>query len=227
VFVQPISYLRRESSSGSHGRVWSYSFHLPSGDVFLEARFPEIPKEATVFLPSQPATPLLRLKAWRWFWWNGRYDVLDTATGTRLATLRRTGGVEGASGRRIGSVRNAMPVRKSLFRSLISGVLDSILSGGEDASSVPIDEFRVDAGNMRIGTLRRMPLPFTPAETGPTARKPAQGRGWLRWLRSRLTKTFPPRGWLLDYSDDREGRMDPRVRLAAALFRIQIEERYS
>jgi hypothetical protein len=32
--------------------------------------------------------------------------------------------------------------------------------------------------------------------------------------------------WQLDFSGDESGILDPRVRLAAALFRLQLEEHY-
>jgi hypothetical protein len=75
-FAHSLYYLRRKWDTCAGERYWTFSFHDSEGGVLLEARFPEIPKEAILFEPGRPESPLVRLKAWRWFWWNRRYDVL-------------------------------------------------------------------------------------------------------------------------------------------------------
>jgi hypothetical protein len=219
-------YLRRTREVGSRGKYWTFSFHHSNGEVFLEARFPEIPKEVVVCLPGQPEAPLLRLKAWRWFWWNGRYDVVDCSTASVLGTLRRTGGIEGPDRRAIGRVRNDMPVRKSVFHLITIGLLDSLLSGGNDSSTLPVDEFRVDANGMQIGSLRRVTLPFLQPADAPQSNVASKRGGRLNRIRSWLRRRVNSGGWRLDWQTAGHGAIDPRVRLAAALFCIQIEERY-
>jgi hypothetical protein len=219
-------YVRRTRGTASRGKQWTFSFHHSNGEVFLEARFPEIPQEVIIYLPGHPESPLVRLQAWRWFWWNGRYDVVDCVTGSVLGTLRRTGGIEGPDGRVIGRVKNAMPVRKSLLHLFTISLLESLLSGGSDASSLPVDEFKIEANGINVGSLRRVTLPFLQAADPAQPAAASTCGGWLNRIRSRLRKHSRPSGWLLDYSASDPGTIDPRVRLTAALFCIQIEERY-
>jgi hypothetical protein len=210
----------------SRGKYWMFSFHHSNSEVFLEARFPEIPKDVLICLPGQPESPLLRLKAWRWFWWNGRYDVVDCATDLVLGTLRRTGGIEGPDRRAIGRVRNAVPVRKSLFHLITIGLLDSLLSGGNDSSARPVDEFRIDAHGTQIGSLRRVTLPFLQPADDPQSDLALKRRGWINRFRAWLRRRVNSGGWRLDWQTTGHADIDPRVRLSAALFCIQIEERY-
>ena len=225
-FDHSVCYLRRACEAGSRGKYWTFSFHHSNGEVFLEARFPEIPREIILFQPGRSESPLLRLKAWRWFWWNGRYDVVDCSTGSVLGTLRRTGGIEGPDGRAIGRVRNAVPFRKSLLHLITIGLLESLFSGGNNSSSLPVDEFRVDANGTQIGSLRRVTLPFSRPANAPGSDAASKRSGWWNRFRSRLARRFDSRGWLLDWQTAGAATMDPRVRLSAALFCIQIEERY-
>jgi hypothetical protein len=225
-FAHSIYYLRRQREAGTPGACWRFSFHEASGTVLLEALFPEIPKEARIFEPGHPESPLVRLKAWRWFWWNGRYDVVDPETGLVLATLRRTGGIEGPDRRSLGRVRNAMPLRKSLTQWFFIGILDAILSGGGDSSTIAVDEFRVEVRGTKVGALRRVRLPFLSQQEPPETANRTWLRLWLGRIRSGVRRHFNSGGWQLDFTDDASGILDPRVRLAAAMFRIQIEERY-
>lgn len=226
-FAHPVYYLRRKPRADARGRRWAFFFHDAVGNLLLEADFPEIPKEATLFEPGRPASPLLSLKAWRWFWWNGRYDVVDGAAGDVLGTLRRTGGIEGPDRRQIGRVIHPMPLRKSFVHLFCVGVLNVIFSGADDSSALPADEFRVQAKGLKVGTLRRVKLPFPlPGETAEAVPRSWWKRGLYRF-RSAVRKGFGSGGWELDFTADEAGLLDPRLRLASALLRIQIEERYS
>lgn len=225
-FDHSVCYLRRRRQAGPGGTAWAFSFHDANGGLLLEALFPELPKEAIVFEPGKPESPLLRLKAWRWFWWNGRYDVVDARTHAVLATLRRTGGIEGPDRRVIGRVGNATPLRRSAFQLFMTAVL-SVMFATNDSSPLPVEEFRVEADRVTIGRLRRARLPFS---TKPETMETADGgplKTWLGRFRSAARNRLDAGGWLLDFSVDEGGAMDPRVRLAAALLRIQIEERYN
>ena len=222
-----IYYLRRNRQSGARGTYWAFSFHDSNGALLLEAHFPEMPKQAILFEPGRPESPLVSLKAWRWFWWNGRYDVVDSRTGTVLATLRRTGGIEGMDRRKVGRVCHSTPLRKSLVQSLFVGLLSLVFSQGNEASTLPVDEFRVETNGLAIGTLRRVRLPFSPQAEAVETTNVTRLQRWFRRFRSAIRNRLDSGGWQLDFSADETGIMDPRVRLAAALFRIQIEERYS
>lgn len=225
LFTHSLYYLRAVPGSDHSGRCWLYSFYNAEGRVVLEARFPEIPGEVTFFESGKPNTPLLRLTAWRFFWWNGRYDVVDAGTGNVLGTLRRTGGIEAPDRRRLGQVRDAQPLRKQAFQSIVVGVADAILSEGSD-SGCSTDAFQIEADKREIGTLRRTKLPFLQV-TEP--RNKHSGTGLFRWLsklRFVIRKSIVPGGWRLDFPSDTADIIDPRVRLAAALLRIQIEDRY-
>ncbi len=224
-FAHSIYYLHRKRSRGRQKPYWAFTFHDALGTPLLEAHIPEIPKEVVLFVPGDPDCPLLRLKAWRWFWWNGCYDVLD-AGGTVLATLRRTGGIEGPDRCRIGRVRNATPLKKSMLHLFTLGFLDLLFSQGEDSFALLVNHFRVEAGVMEIGSLRRERLPFSIKPGAEEVRDASGPRRWIGWIRSVLRNRWDSRGWLIDFSADGACVLDPRVRVAAALFRIQIEERY-
>ena len=127
-FSHSTYYLHRKRARDIKNRYWKFTFHDSIGLPLLEAHFPEIPQEAFLFEPGRSENPLLRLKAWRWFWCNGRYDVFDVGDGTLLATLRRTGGIEGPDRRRIGWVGNAMPLKKSMFQLFWLGFLNLLFS---------------------------------------------------------------------------------------------------
>jgi hypothetical protein len=227
-FSASVLFLRSSGSRRrSDGRCWSYSFHGTDGTVLLEASFPEIPGEAIFYRPGDEASLLIRLKAWRWFWWNGRYDVVEPETGRVLATLRRTGGIESPDRRRIGRVRNPITGTQFFVRGVVIGLLDSILTQGESSGTIPADEFRVEAGHQEIGILRRTTLPFLQTKE-PT--NTAASSWWKRLfgrLRKKLARRFNSSGWKLDFTMDHSRMLDPRIRLAAALFRIHIERRYN
>ncbi len=225
-FAHSIYYLRRKRAHGEEKRYWAFSFHDSIGTLLLEAHFPEIPKEVILFEPGKPDFPLLRLRAWRWFWWNGRYDVIDAGSETVLATLRRTGGIEGPDRRTMGRVGNAMPLRESLLQLLFLGFFKFFFSQGEDSSALPVDQFLVKVGRVEIGRLRRVRLPFSTKLRAGEGRDAGWLRKWITWFRSAIRKGLNSGGWLVDFSADEAGLMDRRVRLAAALLQIQIEERY-
>jgi len=226
-FCHSVYYLRANASfDDSRGRYWAYSFYDAAGNPVLEARFPEIPKEVRLFAPGRPDTTLLRLKAWRWFWWNGRYDVLEAGTGNVLATLRRMGGIEGPDRRRIGRVKDPTPAKRYFLQLFFIGALNMLFGQSDDPSTLSVDEYRLEAGGREIGLLRRAKLPFL-RQSNPDALQSKTGwRRWLGRLRLSIRKRFEGGGWLLDFSADTNRLLDSRVRIAAALFRIQIESRY-
>jgi hypothetical protein len=119
-----------------------------------------------------------------------------------------------------------MPVRKSLLHLITIGLLESLFSGGNDSSTLPVDEFRVDASGKQIGSLRRVTLPFLQPPEAPQSDVASKRGGWLNRFRAWLRRRVNAGGWRLDWQTAGPAAIDPRVRLAAALFCIQIEERY-
>ena len=95
------------------------------------------------------------------------------------------------------------------------------------SSTLSVDEFLVEADGLKFGTLRRVRLPFSPQAEAIETTQGSWLQRWLRRFRSAMRRRLDSGGWQLDFSDDATGVVDPRVRLAAALFRIQIEERYN
>jgi hypothetical protein len=166
---------------------------------------------------------LLKLQAWRWFWWNG-CDVVDSRTNTVLATLRRTGGIEGPDRRPVGRVCNSTPAK--IPRSTVSHRILGV--------SFPRKRFATAGGRVPHGSRWSQDwniAPGAPAfspktETIESTAGPPLNQ-WFRRFRSALRNRSDSGGWLLDFSPEGTGIIDPRVRLAAALLRIQIEERYN
>jgi hypothetical protein len=206
---------------------WAFSFHDRNGCAIMEAQFPEIPGEAILFLPGRPESPLIRLKARPWFWWSGRYDVVDAGSGMILATLRRNGGIEGSDRRAKGRVINATARYKSLLEMIFLGTASLLFPQSTDTASLTTEQFRLEAGGHTVGSVRRVRLPFSPE---PEADAVAGRKGWRRWLfrvRAAARAHLGGSGWQLDFSGSESGVLDERVLWAAALLHIQIAERYT
>ena len=174
---------------------------------------------------GQADQPLLRLKARRFFWLNGRYDVQELPSGKVLATLRRMGAIERPDRTLLGRVVDPTPPKKHFLQALFIGVMDLIFGGGDSGGNLSVDQYRIEINRIEVATVRRTKLPFPSAAAEEPAHQ-AGPRHWLQRWRKSILKRLEAGGWVLDFTPNRGTGVDWRILLAAALLRIHIEDRY-
>jgi hypothetical protein len=108
---------------------------------------------------------------------------------------------------------------------LVEAVADAFLHGGDGTSHYRSpDVLQLMVGREVAGVFRRERLPFT---------LPGRDKGFSpakylqRFLpagaQTALENIVEPRGWRLDFSMAPAAKVEPRLRVAAALFRIELE----
>ena len=174
--------------------------------------------------------PRLWLKPRPIFAVNGRYDVGDARSGEHLGILERGGRILDARERPVAVIADPATLRDWLKEGAVNALIDTALSMGDGPTAAHrSDELHLHAGGRVIGMCKRADLPFPPT----TAADP-QGFSPRRWLASVLpakaaaamASATRPSGWRIEFTGDTEDLLDPRLRLAAVLLRIEIERRY-
>jgi len=202
-----------------------YTFYTEAGTARLVAEVTGIPKDIWFRRPQRTGMPVLVLKAGRYFSVSGKYDVLEYDGGPRLGVLQRAGKIFDAAENLAGQIDDPTPMGARVKEGLAEVVADAFLHGGDGTSHYRSPEvLQLLVGREVGGVLRRGRLPFT---------LPGRDKGFSpakflqRFLPARaqsaLDAFVEPHGWHLDFSMKGAARLDPRLRVAAALFRIELE----
>jgi len=231
LYLEPVYYLHSRRDGDGRGSWQAYRIFAPDGQVVLAAKMSGIPKESFIFLPHDLLSPVLKLKSWRFFPFNGKYDVIDGATGQVLGAVKRNGAIFNPQGEQLGRMIDPTPARRKFALGLVEAVFNAIIGQGDNASSGPgTDRFELQTGSRTVGTFRRMTLPFS---VGPESERPeSTTRQFLKRLipakfRKRLHAAASNSGWELSFSAEADPAIDPRLRLGAVLFRIELERRFA
>ncbi|HKS35696.1 MAG TPA: hypothetical protein VJW76_00800 [Verrucomicrobiae bacterium] len=228
-FSEPVIYLHSRRDGDGRLSWQAYRIFTPDGQIALAANMFGIPKDSFIFLPHDFQSPVLKLKSWRFFPFNGKYDVLDCATGQVLGAVKRNGAIFNPQGDPLGRMVDPTPVRSKFGLGLVEAVFNAMLGQGDSTSSGPgANRFELQAGSRTVGTFRRMTLPFA---GGPESERPESGPFLKRIIPAKFWKRLHAAasnsGWELSFSADADLAIDPRLRLAAALFRIELERRFA
>jgi len=230
-FSRPVYYLHSRRDDDGRGSWQAYRFCTAAGETVLAAHVFGIPKDSFIFLPHDLQRPVLRLKSWRFFPFNGKYDVIDCASGDVLGTVKRNGAIFNPHGDKLGRMIDPTPARKKFVLGFVEAVFNAIIGQGDSAGSGSgSDGFELQVGSRTVGTFRRMTLPFSvsPESKAPESsakqflKRIVPARFWRR-----LHALASASGWELNFSKEADDSMDPRLRLAAALFRIELERRFA
>jgi hypothetical protein len=176
-------------------------------------------RDIPIHLPPTLDVPTLMLRRRRSFPLTGKVDVLDLPAHKRIAVLSRSGRYRDQHGG--GAFRDARSFGDRAKEGIFLAAIEALLGGDGTAStgSGPSGFVHVVAGKP-AGTLGRAPLPFL---TGSQANS-SESRNLLRKVMPRRLgdRLFnpAPRGWKLE--NTLPDAQDPRVRLAAALFAVEL-----
>jgi len=220
VLRAPILWLTVERSSVDGRSCRDYVAYGNDGARLGSARaFPwrrEIPLH---FAPALDLSALI-LRRRRSFPLTGKVDVLDMSAHRRIGVVSRSGRYRDAHGRAAGAFRDARTLGDLAKEGLFQTAMEMLL-GGESGStgSGPTGFVHIVAGKP-AGTLGRAALPFP---TSASAERP-ESPGLLRKLLPRRLDNAlfnpVPRGWKLQSTA--ADVHDPRLRLAAALFAVEL-----
>jgi hypothetical protein len=197
--------------------------------MLLSADVTGIPAEILV-RTADADEPRLWLRPRPIFAVNGRYDVADARNGEPLGILERGGRILDVRERPVAVIADPATLGDWLKEGAVNALIDAALSTGAGPTAAHrADELHLHAGGRVIGMCKRADLPFAPT----TAADP-KGFSPQRWLASVLparaaaaiASATRPSGWRIEFTGDTEDRLDPRLRLAAVLLRIEIERRY-
>ena len=202
-----------------------YTFYTELGVARLAAEVRGFPNDIWFRRPERTGLPLLVLKAWRFFPVNGKYDVLEYDGGPRVGIVHRAGNIYDNAEKVLGRISNPAPMRERVKEGLVEAVADAVLSGGDGQGHRRMpDTLQLLVGREVGGLFQRVRLPFTL----PGSNKGfSPGKFLQRFLpagvQPALEAFVEPRGWRLDFSMPAAARVEPRLRVAAALFQIEIE----
>jgi hypothetical protein len=229
-FSYPVYYLHARHQAAGRKRWHKYGFYTPDGRSVLAADVHGIPKDIVIADPAKEHQPLLLLKAKPFFVFNGKYNVLEFSSRRRLGAVKRNGAIFDGHGERVGTVAEGRRLRTRLGQGLLVGVLDAVLADGNSNTAVPrADSFDLIIGSQRAGMFRSTKLPFM-IEEDTDAPSHAIKQILRRIIPARLWPALHaparPSAWQLEFFPGTAPDLDPRLRLAAALFRIDIERRY-
>ncbi|HLG57378.1 MAG TPA: hypothetical protein VI485_18700 [Vicinamibacterales bacterium] len=228
-FSRPVCFLHSHHRFEGKRSWQACDFYAADGTPLLCAEVTGIPAEIPV-RAAATNEPRLLLKPRPMFPVRGQYDVDDARTGERLGILDRNGRVLDTAERPVAIVADPVTLREQLKEGALNAVLDAALSldGGSTAAH-RADELHLHAGGRLIGTCRRTVLPFAPRSAA--AASGFSPRNWLasvlpaKWAAA-LYDAGRPSGWRIEFGGDTANALDPRLRLAAVLLRIEIERRY-
>jgi hypothetical protein len=202
-----------------------YTFYTGSGAARMVAEVRGIPKDIWFRKPDRTGLPILVLKAGRYFSVSGKYDVLEYDGGPRLGVLQRAGNIFDGAENLAGHIDDPTPPGAQVKEGLAEAVADAFLRGGDGTSHYRSpDVLRLQVGREVAGMFRRERLPFA-LPGGDKGFSPAKylQRFLPAGAQTALENFVEPRGWRLDFSMAGAGKIDPRLRVASALFRIELE----
>lgn len=220
-FSDTLYYLHRCGESDCE----VYTFYSEAGAARLVAEVRGIPKDVLFRKPERTGLPLLVLKAWRYFDVSGKYDVLEYEGGPRLGVLQRAGKFYDQAENLAGQIDDPAPLGARAKEGLVEAVADAFLSGGDGSAHYRSpDVLQLQIGREVGGVFRRGRLPFTVPGCDKSF---APAKFLQRFLpagaQAALEKYVEPQGWRLDFSMAAAAKVEPRLRVAAALFRIELE----
>jgi hypothetical protein len=218
----PVLWLTVERSSIDGRSCRDYAIYADDSTRLGSARaFPwrrDIPLH---FVPALDV-PALLLRRRRTFPLTGKVDVLELPAHEKIGVVSRSGRYRDALGRPVGAFRDARSLGNRAKEGAFLAAMEALLGGDGTAStgSGPSGFVHVVAG-MIAGTLARGPLPFL---TTPSSDTRSESRNLLRKILPRRLGdrlfNLAPRGWkLVNTMPDAQ---DPRLRLAAALFAVEL-----
>jgi hypothetical protein len=220
-FLDTIYYLHRNRESDCE----VYTFYSEAGVARLVAEVRGVPKDIWFRKPERTGLPLLVLKAGRYFSVSGKYEVLEYDGGPRLGILQRAGKIYDRADNLAGQIDDPTPLGARVKEGLAEAVVDAFMSGGDGTVHYRSpDVLQLTVGKEAGGIFRRGRLPFTlPGR----AKGFAPGKFLQRFLpagaQTALENLVEPRGWRLDFSMAGAAKIDARLRVAAVLFRIELE----
>jgi hypothetical protein len=184
-----------------------------------------IPKDIWFRKPERTGLPLLVLKAGRYFSVSGKYEVLEYDGGPRLGVLQRAGKFFDQADNLAGQIDDPTPPGARAKESLVEAVADAFMNEGDGKVHYRSpDVLQLTVGKEVGGVFRRGRLPFT---LPGSAKGFAPGKFLQRFLpagaQTALENFVEPRGWRLDFSMPGAAKVEPRLRMAAVLLRIELE----
>jgi hypothetical protein len=206
-----------------------YTFYSEAGVPRLVAEVRGIPQDIWFRKPERTGLPLLVLKAaGRYFAVSGKYEVLEFEGGPRLGVLQRAGKFYDRADNLAGQIDDPTPPGAQAKESLVEAVADAFMSGGDGATHYRSpDVLQLHIGREVGGVFRRVRLPFTlPGREKSFAPAKFLQRFLPAGAQAALENIVEPHGWRLDFSMAAAGKVEARLRLAAALFRIELERMF-
>jgi hypothetical protein len=220
-------YLHGRADRGGH----LYGLHRPTGELVLAALVPGIPAEIALYPPGEPDRPRLRMVPRPMFPLRGTYDVVGAPGGARLGSLTRAGAILDAGERPLGRIDDPTSLASRAAEGVAGAVLDGVLAGADGVGGGHrATVLHLTVGDRVAGVCRAVALPFEPAGEGDAPGSFSPRRFLERHLPERarrvLDRALTASGWHLDFTADAAGALPGPLRLAAVLFRVELERRY-
>jgi hypothetical protein len=154
--------------------------------------------------------------------------VLEYEGGPRLGVLQRAGKFYDQAENLVGQIDDPTPMGARAREGLVEAVADAFMSGGDGSThyrSPDVLQLHVgQVGRELGGVFRRVRLPFTlPGRSKNFAPAKFLQRFLPAGAQTALENIVEPHGWRLDFSTAAAAKIEPRLRVAAAVFRIELE----
>jgi hypothetical protein len=218
-----------------HGRAGQaghrYGVHRPAGDLVLAGVVPGVPAEIALHRPGEPSRPLLRLVPRPMFAIRGTYDVLEAPGGARVGSLTRTGAILDAAERPMGRIDDPTSLARRAGEGVVGALLDGVVAGADGVGAGHrATVLHLTVGDRVAGVCRAVRLPFEPPDEADRPGTFSPRRFLERHLPDRarrvLDGVLAATGWHLDFTAEAADLVPGRLRLAAALLRVELERRY-
>jgi len=202
-----------------------YTFYTKAGAPRLAAELKGIPEDILFRRPDRTGMPLLVLKASPYFSVNGKYDVLEYDGGPRVGTVHRAGNLYDDQEKVLGHISDPAPPGERVKEGMFKAVAEAVLSDDDEpVYSRPLAMLQLVVGREVAAVFQeeRLPFPAPGQEEGFSAAKLLQ-RFLPEKAQAVVEDFIEPRSWWLDFSTEPAVRLDPRLRVAVALFHIELK----
>jgi hypothetical protein len=221
----PFSYLHYFLHRRRERDCEVYTFYTKAGRPQLDAEVKGIPEDISFRRPGRTGMPLLVLKAWQYFSVNGKYDVLEYDGGPRVGIVHRAGNLYDDQEKVLGHISDPAPAGEPVKGGMIRAVAKAVLSGDDESGySRQPEMLQLLVGRDVAAVFHEEKLPFAVPGDKEEFSPAKLLQGFLPPKAQAAMEDFTePRAWRLDFSTEAAVRLDPRLRVAAALFHIELK----
>lgn len=204
-----------------------YTFYTKAGAPRLVAELKGIPEDILFRRADRTGMPLLVLQASQYFSVNGKYEVCEYEDGPSLGVVHRAGNLYDGQEKVLGHISQAAMAEEQVKKSMFKAVAEAVISDNDEpgySRQPEVLQLLVGREVAAVFYEERLPFAVPGQEEGFSPAKLLQ-RFLPEKAQAVVDDFTEPRGWCLDFSTDSAVRIDPRLRVAAALFHIELKRK--